>query len=395
MVATRKSAGFLPTLNQSDTGAKLALMSGSTLVKAFIGLPAGAQAVYTSSGLAYYRHGDPLGSSRFASTPSQTMYSDTAYAPFGEHYAPAGTTDLSFTGQNQDTASGVYDFPARELGEVSGRWPSPDPAGIAAVNPGDPQTWNRYAYVRNSPLNLTDPTGLILKSDPCGDGGCGGGDGYCPPWFAYCGDPCEIFGEECDDGGDDGGGGGGVPGLPPAAPPSFPLDTTNAWNEVNGLPAGYQLPQLSVWCLVSPACSSPSLIIENDQASNDALNNFYIFAQDFQDIWNWARMYAAFAYGPTVLVDMPVVSIIPGPAPPPFAIEGPAPPWTPPPVTETYKAVQSLGCLGGGDTTGFPPDPSDTLPTGPYGDPTGLGGIFTLLAGAARCLANLISGNNN
>jgi hypothetical protein len=41
-----------------------------------------------------------------------------------------------------------------------GRWPSPDPAGIASVDPTDPQTWNRYAYVRNSPLMMTDPTGL-------------------------------------------------------------------------------------------------------------------------------------------------------------------------------------------------------------------------------------------
>lgn len=53
----------------------------------------------------------------------------------------------------------LYDVPAREYG-VQGRWPSPDPAGIAAVVPTDPQTWNRYAYLRNSPLNLLDPSGL-------------------------------------------------------------------------------------------------------------------------------------------------------------------------------------------------------------------------------------------
>jgi len=170
----QNSGSVYDEIAYTPTGAKLALMSGSTMVKAFIGLPAGAEAVYTSSGLAYYRHGDWLGSSRFASTTSRTMYSDTAYAPFGEHYATTGTTDLSFTGQNQDTASGEYDFPARELGEVSGRWPSPDPAGMAAVNPGDPQTWNRYAYVRNSPLNLTDPTGLIFNAVFRGTGGGGG-----------------------------------------------------------------------------------------------------------------------------------------------------------------------------------------------------------------------------
>ena len=51
-------------------------------------------------------------------------------------------------------------FPAREYNDIHGRWPSPDPAGLAAVDPSDTQTFNRYAYVRNSPLNTTDPSGL-------------------------------------------------------------------------------------------------------------------------------------------------------------------------------------------------------------------------------------------
>jgi RHS repeat-associated protein len=144
-----------------------------------VSLPGGAQAVYTSSGLAYYRHKDWLGSSRLASTPTRTTFSDTALAPYGEAYAQSGTTDLNFTGMNQDVASGVYDFPAREYGAVPGRWPSPDPAGLAAVNPGNPQSWNRYAYVQNDPLSLTDPQGLDCEVTVGGTvmgyiSGCGG-----------------------------------------------------------------------------------------------------------------------------------------------------------------------------------------------------------------------------
>ena len=64
----------------------------STLKMAFIPLPGGATAVYNSTGLAYYRHSDWLGSSRLASTPSRTVYSETAYAPFGEPYGWPNTS---------------------------------------------------------------------------------------------------------------------------------------------------------------------------------------------------------------------------------------------------------------------------------------------------------------
>ena len=110
-------------------GGKFAVMSGQTLQKAFIPLPTGATAVYTSAGLAYYRHSDHLGSSRLATTPSRTLYSSTACAPFGEPYAEAGTTDRSFTGQDEDTTSGMYDFLERRYNPTAGRWLSPDPAG--------------------------------------------------------------------------------------------------------------------------------------------------------------------------------------------------------------------------------------------------------------------------
>jgi RHS repeat-associated protein len=141
---------------------KTALMNGQTLTKAFIKLPGGVTALYNSSGLAYYRHSDWLGSSRLTSTATTptSPYSILAYAPFGEQYAISGTPDPSFTGQNSDTVSTLYDFTYRENSPSQGRWISPDPAGMAAVDPATPQSWNRYAYVVNNPLLSVDALGL-------------------------------------------------------------------------------------------------------------------------------------------------------------------------------------------------------------------------------------------
>lgn len=62
-----------------------------------------------------------------------------------------------FTGKERDTESGLDYFGARYYGSSMGRFQTPDPLGGHLK---DPQTLNRYGYVRNNPLTLTDPTGL-------------------------------------------------------------------------------------------------------------------------------------------------------------------------------------------------------------------------------------------
>jgi RHS repeat-associated protein len=181
MVEQNRSGSYTQIV-YSPSGRKLALMSGQTLQKAMVPLSGKALAVYSSSGLKYYAHADLLGSIRLATTPGRTLYFDTAYAPFGETYASSGTLDPAYTGKmndtahRQDTAGGLYDFPIREY-SMQGRWPSPDPLGKRATCPKNPQTQNRYAYVRNNPMSYTDPTGAMDILNPWSGGGAGGGDG--------------------------------------------------------------------------------------------------------------------------------------------------------------------------------------------------------------------------
>jgi RHS repeat-associated protein len=144
----------------SPGGRKLAVVQNGVLVKGTIPLPGGESAIYNASGLNFIRHKDWLGSSRLATTWAHGVYSKEAYAPFGETYNEAVIPDRSFTGQDQDTVPGVYDYLFRKYDPAAGRWLSPDPAGWDAVNQEYPQSLDRYAYVQNDPLTLIDSTGL-------------------------------------------------------------------------------------------------------------------------------------------------------------------------------------------------------------------------------------------
>ncbi len=49
-----------------------------------------------------------------------------------------------------------------------GRFTSADPY-VASGGPGDPGSWNRYAFVSGDPMNLYDPEGLYTQMCPPGE----------------------------------------------------------------------------------------------------------------------------------------------------------------------------------------------------------------------------------
>jgi RHS repeat-associated protein len=70
--------------------------------------------------------------------------------PFG-----SGGSD-QFTGHKQDSETGLKYFGARYYNAAALRWISAD---SVTAHVYDPQSLNKYAYVRNDPVNLVDPDG--------------------------------------------------------------------------------------------------------------------------------------------------------------------------------------------------------------------------------------------
>jgi RHS repeat-associated protein len=123
-----------------------------------IPVAAGAQEV-----VEYYGT-DQLGSIRVVFDASGTVVSRADYLPYGEELAAAGTMPAEhFTGQARDGEAGMDYFHARQYQPRSGRFNAVDPVYAGLF---DPQQWNRYAYARNTPLSLTDPTGMYNRPPP-------------------------------------------------------------------------------------------------------------------------------------------------------------------------------------------------------------------------------------
>ena len=103
-------------------------------------------------------HMDHLGS-------AQTMTSANGLVLCREQYTPYGTTltnpmsngdQAGFTGHIKDSATGLNYMQARYYDPLIGRFLSIDPVGFS---PGQPQMFNRFAYVNNDPVNNIDPDG--------------------------------------------------------------------------------------------------------------------------------------------------------------------------------------------------------------------------------------------
>jgi RHS repeat-associated protein len=116
-------------------------------------------------GTTYFHHADWLGTERVRTGVTGSVVESFTSLPFGDGLSGQGVSPLHFTGQEHDTETNLDHFWFRQYASTQGRWLTPDPAGLSAVDPTNPQSWNRYAYVANNPTNLIDPLGLRAPID--------------------------------------------------------------------------------------------------------------------------------------------------------------------------------------------------------------------------------------
>ena len=88
-----------------------------------------------------------------------------------------------YAGMEKDVGTGLEHTPYRKYESALGRWTSPDPYP-GSMSVADPQSFNRYSYVQNDPVNFTDPSGLLMSSGMWtpGQGGYG-----CDAAYGSCG----------------------------------------------------------------------------------------------------------------------------------------------------------------------------------------------------------------
>jgi RHS repeat-associated protein len=123
-----------------------------------------------------YLTNDNLGTPRINLDANSTVTARHDYMPYGEELVALGGRSSAekyvaddvrqgFTGYIDDEETGLDFAEARMYANTIGRFMGVD---TGAFTPADPQNFNRYIYVQNSPIKYKDPTGKDLSLS--GDG---------------------------------------------------------------------------------------------------------------------------------------------------------------------------------------------------------------------------------
>ena len=126
----------------------------------------GGELLAVQQGGVNWVHQDPLVKSKRITNVSGNVVSTVELDPWGGETSSSNTDAFQpkkFTSYIRD-AIGSDDAMHRRYNRWSTRFQQPDPYN-GSYDLTNPQSFNRYSYVLNDPVNLMDPTGLI---DECG-----------------------------------------------------------------------------------------------------------------------------------------------------------------------------------------------------------------------------------
>lgn len=113
-----------------------------------------------------FHHTDHLSGASVDTDSSGNVVQLTDYYPYGDSRIETATgvfhNDYTYTGKERDEDTALLYYEARYYDSHLGRFISRDPwnGDIA-----DPQSFNKYAYARNNPLNYVDPDGRAAVSN--------------------------------------------------------------------------------------------------------------------------------------------------------------------------------------------------------------------------------------
>ena len=141
----------------------------------------GGQSIMRDANGLHYMLSDHLGSVVAITDSTGTLTSQQRYLPFGQVRTDVPSpnvpsTDFTYTGQRSLDAGmgGLMDYKARFYSQLLMRFIQPD---TIIPSPGNPQAFNRYSYVLNSPIGYNDPTGHQCSSNKTDDDYCPGYSG--------------------------------------------------------------------------------------------------------------------------------------------------------------------------------------------------------------------------
>jgi RHS repeat-associated protein len=155
-----KSSGTLYWNSPDGTPLAETDASGNTLNE-YVFFSGNRVARRDSSGNVYYYFQDHLGTSKTITTSAGVVCYDADFSPFGNEmvYVNSCPQGYKFTSLERDSETSLDHTLYRKYESGLGRWLSGDRRRGYV---GNPQSWNRYAYVLNNPVSFTDPLGLAI-----------------------------------------------------------------------------------------------------------------------------------------------------------------------------------------------------------------------------------------